>query len=330
MSDFLYQKYKGGKLGEQVRSFLSELSKNESTPMRLQTPEEVRANSSIINWMQERGKAYKVDNITIPGKESDIPIRIYSPKGKGPYPVLVYFHGGGWVFGSLDEADHICSSFSNETPAIVVSVDYRLSPENKYPCAIEDAYASILWIEKEIAKYNGDPKLIVLAGESAGANIATVVCQMIRDIGGPQICYQLLICPWVDLVNFDTDSYKLFGEGIWLSKSSIEYYRDQYIQSGEQAKEYYVSPLLSDNLRDLPPAHIITAEFDVLRDEGEAYAKRLLEAGDSVTFKQYDGMIHSFIVLNKVIDKANEAIDDCISMLKKNLKSIPHNQYRSV
>ena len=326
MDDFLYENYKDGKLDEQVRSLLSELSKTESIPMRLQKPEEVRANSSIINWMKERGKPFKVDNITIPGKESNIPIRIYSPSGKGPFPVLVYFHGGGWVFGSLDEADHICSSFSNEIPAIVVSVDYRLSPENKFPCAIEDAYASILWIEKEISKYNGDPNIIGVAGESAGANIATVVCQMLRDVNGPQICYQLLICPWVDLVHFDTNSYRLFGEGIWLSKTSIEYYRDQYLQNVEQAKEYHVSPLVADNLQNLPPAHIITAEFDVLRDEGEAYAKGLLEAGNNITYKRYGGMIHSFIVLNKVIDKANEAIDDCISMLKKNLRCNLQNQ----
>lgn len=319
MSDFLYRNYKDGKLDEQVKSFLSELSNNESTPLRLLTPEEVRMKSSIISWAQERSKPFKVDSISIPGKNSNIPIRIYSPKGKGPYPVLVYFHGGGWVFGSLDEADHICGSFSNEIPAIVVSVDYRLSPENKYPCAIDDAYAAILWIEKEIAKYNGNPGLIGVAGESAGANIATVLCHMLRDLNGPRICYQLLICPWVDLLHFDTNSYKLFGDGIWLSNTGIDYYRDQYLQSGEQAKEYYVSPLLSDNLRNLPPAHIITAEFDVLRDEGEAYAKRLLEAGNHVTKKRYEGMIHSFIVLNKVIQKANEAIDDCISMLRVNL-----------
>ncbi len=145
---------------------------------------------------------------------------------------------------------------------------------------------------------------------------------MLRDANGPPICYRLLICPWVDLVHFDTNYYKLFAEGIWLSKSGIEYYRDQYIQSGEQAKEYYVLPLLSDNMKNLPPRHIITAEFVVLRDEGETYAKRLLEAGKDVTYKRYDGMIHSFILLNKFIDKANEAIDDCISMLKKILDVI--------
>jgi len=320
MSDALYQNYKDGKLDEQVRSFLIELSKNESTPLRLQKPEEIRRNSSIINWVQERGKAFRVDNISIAGKGSNIPIRIYSPRGRGPYPVLVYFHGGGWVFGTLDEADHICNSFSTEIPAIVVSVDYRLSPENKYPCALEDAYASVLWIEKEIAQYNGNSNLIGIAGESAGANLATVVSQMARDRNGPKICYQLLICPVVDLLHLNTKSYKQFGSGCWLSKMNIEYYYDQYLQSREQAKDHYVSPLLSDSLKDLPQTHIITAEFDVLRDEGEAYAKRLLEEGNIVTYKRYNGMIHSFIVLNKVINKANDAIDDCISLLQTNLQ----------
>lgn len=318
MSDFLYQKYKDGILDEQVKSFLIDISKGESKPMQQQTPGEVRANNSIINWIQDKCRAYKIDNIVIEGKESSIPIRIYSPEGVGPYPVLVYFHGGGWVFGTLDEADHICSYISNKTPAIVVSVDYRLSPENKFPCAIEDAYTTILWIKKEISKYNGDPKIISVAGESAGANIATVVCQMLRDTNGPQISYQLLMCPWVDLVNLNTNSYELFGEGIWLSKSGIMYYRDQYLQNLEQAKESYVSPLLSDNLKDLPPTHIIMAEFDVLRDEGIAYAKKLIDARNKVTYKQYDGMIHSFVVLNRVIEKANEAIDDCICMLQEN------------
>jgi acetyl esterase len=320
MSDALYQNYKDGKLDEQVRSFLIELSKNESTPLQLQKPEEIRRNSSIINWVQERGKAFRVDNISIAGKGSNIPIRIYSPRGKGPYPVLVYFHGGGWVFGTLDEADHICNAFSNEIPAIVVSVDYRLSPEYKCPIAIEDGYDALLWTEKTIRNHKGNANYIAVVGESAGANIATVISQISRDKKGPKIAYQLLICPVTNLTSFDSDSYTKFGNGIWLSKKNMEYYTDQYLQNRIQAGDPYISPLLTYNLKNLPSAHIITAEFDVLRDDGEEYAKRLSEAGNVVTHKRYSGMIHSFIILNKVINRANDAIDDCISLLQTNLQ----------
>lgn len=319
MRDALYQGYKDGKLDEEVRNFLNELSNNESTPLRLLKPEEVRSNNSIADWVQERVKANRVENISISGKDSNIPIRIYSPRGKGPFPVIVYFHGGGWVFGSLDDANHICSSFSVEIPSVVVSVDYRLSPENKYPCALEDAYASVLWVEKEIARYNGNPNRIAVAGESAGANLAAVVSQMARDMNGPKIRYQLLICPVTDLLHLDTESFRQFGNSVWLSKMNIEYYYEQYLQSREQAKDRYVSPLLADNLKNLPPAHIITSEFDVLRDEGEAYAKRLMEEGNRVSNKRYNGMIHSFILLNKVFNKANDALDDCITLLRANL-----------
>ena len=316
MIDLFYNSYKDGKLDEQVSGFLYELSNNDSISMWLQTPEEVRKNNDVTDWVLKRDRPFKVNTILIPVDGSCIRLRIYTPKGNGPFPVLAYFHGGGWVFGTLDEADHICSYFSNEIPAVVVSIDYRLSPEYKYPRAIEDVYAAILWIENEIATYNGNPKYIGVAGESAGANMATVVCQMLRDRKGPKICYQLLICPWVDLLHTDTKSYQLFGDGIWLSKSGIEYYRNQYLGSVEESKDPYVSPILSEDLANLPPAHIITAEFDVLRDEGETYAQKLLEAGNRVTLKQYKGMIHSFIILNRRIDKANEAIDDCISILK--------------
>jgi len=152
-----------------------------------------------------------------------------------------------------------------------------------------------------------------------GANLATVVSQMARDMNGPKICYQLLICPVTDLLYLDTETYRQFGNGSWLSKVNIEYYYEQYLQTKEQAKDRYVSPLLADNLKNLPPAHIITSEFDVLRDEGEAYAKRLMEEGNRVSNKRYNGMIHSFILLNKVFNKANDALDDCITLLRANL-----------
>jgi acetyl esterase len=314
-----FQNYKDGKLDPQVDSFLDELARTPSTPARLLTPAEVRKNSNIMCWVQERANASTIHNITIPGNGAPIPLRIYLPDGPGPFPVLIYFHGGGWVFGSLDEADHVCDRFACEIPAVVVSVDYRLSPENKFPCAIDDAYSSVLFVKREIAKYKGNPDIIAVAGESAGANMATVVCQMLRDRKGPRVCYQLLLCPVTDMVHLDTRSYTLFGSGAWLSKAGIDYYYGQYLQTAEDAKNGYASPLLADRLTGLPPAHIVTAEFDVLRDEGESYAKRLRGEGVDATYKMYCGMIHSFFVLTKVIQMANDAIGEWVSLLRERL-----------
>jgi acetyl esterase len=318
MSDYLYSNYKDGTLDEQVKKLLTDLAKHESKPLREQKPDEVRKNSSILNWVQ-KGEICKVQEISIDGKNGVIPVRLYSPNGNGHFPVIIYFHGGGWVFGNLDEADHICNAFCNKVPALVVSVDYRLSPENKCPKAIEDGYDALLWVKKYIGDYNGDLNHVGVVGESAGANIAAVISQISRDKKGPKISFQLLICPVTDLSNFNTDSYNKFGNGIWLSKQNMEYYADQYLLNRKQATDQYVSPLLTNNLKELPPAYIITAEFDILRDDGEKYAKRLSEAGNTVTYKQYDGMIHAFILLNKIINKANEAIADCISILRDKL-----------
>lgn len=318
MKNTFYSEYQDGELDDDVRNLLLKLAENETIPLSQLTPAEVRKNSLIKGWIKIRSKVPRT-NIVITGRNGSIPIRIYSPLEDGLFPVIIYFHGGGWVFGSLDEADHICSAFSNDVPAIVVSVDYRLSPENKFPAAIEDGYDVLLWVQKEIRNFNGNPARIGVAGESAGANIATVISQIARDKKEPSIIYQLLLCPVTDLSNLDTISYKLFGNGIWLSKKNMEYYINQYLKDKQQAKDTYASPLLAKDLRNLPPAHIITAEFDVLRDEGECYAKKLSNLGVVVTCKRYSGMIHVFFILNRIIRKADSAIDDCIQLLQNNL-----------
>lgn len=319
MADDLYPLYGDGRLDGQVRDFLLSLMSAEPTPAAERTPEVVRAANSIREWLVQRTTASRVDDMMACANGRTTRVRVYSPGQDGPYPVVVYFHGGGWVFGTIDEADHICSSICMGVPAVVVSVDYGLSPEHRYPSAIEEAYASVAWAAEQIGRYGGDPGRIAVAGESAGANMATVVALMARDRGGPRIRQQLLLCPWVDLAHLDTESYRLFGEGCWLSRASIECYRHWYLESESQAHDPYVSPLLAPDLRGLPPAHVITAEFDVLRDEGEAYARRLQEEGNTVTCRRYEGMIHSFFVLNGVLARADEAIADCVSALKRGL-----------
>jgi acetyl esterase len=320
---YAYPGYPGGSLDDEVAAFLGKIvaaSADDAKPLSAMTPGEVRKSCDIREWTANRDAVERKTDVEIDGPGGALPLRIYTPRGEGPFPVLAYFHGGGWVFGSLDEADHLCSALARRTPCVVVSVGYRLSPESKFPAALEDIRAAISWIGGGIGEYLGDPARIALAGESAGANMATSACRMLRDGGGPRIAYQLLICPWTDLSSFERESCALFGDGPWLPRRNLEYYRAQYLGDPAQAFDPRVSPLLAENLRGLPPAHVVTAEFDVLRDDGEAYARRLAEEGTPATMKRYRGMIHSFIALNAVFSKAEEAIDDCAAKLRERLR----------
>jgi acetyl esterase len=315
-----YPNYKDGVPDGEVAAFLEGLASggpSDARPLSELTPQEVRRSCDISAWIARRDAVERKADVRIPGPAGPLPLRVYVPEGAGPFPVLIYFHGGGWVFGSLDEADQICSALALRTPCLVVSVGYRLSPEAKYPAALEDARAAASWVGANIGAYGGDPRFLAVAGESAGANIATVLCRIARDEGGPQIAYQLLLCPWTNLVSFDTASCRHFGEGPWLPRRNLEYYRAQYLGDLDQALEPDASPLLTRDLRGLPPAHVVTAEFDALRDDGESYAERLRDAGVPVSLDRNRGMIHSFFVLNGVISRAERVVDDCASRLRE-------------
>ncbi len=317
-----YPNYKDGVLDDEVAAFLTTLAASEAAdarPLSELNPEEVRRSCDISAWVAQRDLVKEKVDVLVPGTAGSLPLRLYRPEGEGPFPVLLYFHGGGWVFGSLGEADQICSALSRRTPCIVVSVGYRLSPEAKYPAALEDARDAASWTAENIRAYGGDPKRLAVAGESAGANIATSLCRIFRDEGGPRIAYQLLLCPWTDLSSFETASCRSFGEGPWLPRRNLEYYRAQYLGDPGRALKPDASPFLAKDLGGLPPAHVVTAEFDVLRDDGEAYAARLREAGVIAGVKRYRGMIHSFIVLNGVFSKAESAVDDCAAKLRESL-----------
>jgi acetyl esterase len=314
----LYPNYTDGTLDGEVAAFLEGLASGgpgDARPLSELKPQEVRRSCDISAWVAHRDAVKGKTEILVPGPSGPLPLRIYVPEGSPPFPVLLYFHGGGWVFGSLDEADQVCSAFSSRTPCLVVSVGYRLSPEAPYPAALEDARTAAAWAEANIGAYGGDPRFLAVAGESAGANLATVLCRIARDGGGPRIAYQLLLCPWTNLASFETASCRCFGEGPWLPRRNLEYYRAQYLSDPRQALEPDASPFLAKDLRGLPPAHVVTAEFDALRDDGEAYAARLREAGVPVSLERYSGMIHSFFALNGVFSKAEKAVDDCASRL---------------
>jgi acetyl esterase len=221
---------------------------------------------------------------------------------------MVYFHGGGWVVCDLNTHDVVCRRIARRAGAVVVSVDYRLAPEHKFPAAVVDCYAAVVWVEANAVRLGIDPNRIAVGGDSAGGNLGAVISLKSRDENGPAIALQVMVYPVTDLSSFTTSSYQEFAAGYQLTKADMEWFRDHYLPSSEDALNPYASPLLARDLRGLPPALIITAECDPLRDEGEAYARRLTAAGVPVTCTRYEGMIHPFFSFSGAIPQALDAI----------------------
>lgn len=258
----------------------------------------------------------RIDHIRIPGVADEIVARIYTPAGDGPFPVLVYFHGGGWVIANLDVYEPSCRALCNAVEAIVVSVAYRQAPENKYPAAVDDAYAATQWVLANASQLNGDPGRVAVAGESAGGNLATVVCLRARDEGGQLPVAQLLIYP-VTNHQMNTPSYKENENAKPLNAAMMPWFWSHYLENAADGQQPYASPLLATTLRGLPPAIVITAEYDPLRDEGEQYAERMVADGVSVQARRYDGVSHEFFGLAGAVTKAKEALDEAAEGLKR-------------
>jgi acetyl esterase len=307
-----------GKLDPQIEALLQQMEQQGMVPVHTLTPRKAREsrNPVFIRLGGPPEAVANVENLTIPGQAGEIPIRIYTPQGRPPFPILVYFHGGGWVICNLDTHDSVCRSLANGASCIVVSVDYRLAPEHKFPAAVDDAYAATQWVADSANLINGDSARIAVGGDSAGGNLAAVVSLMAREKGGPSLMYQVLIYPVTNISSFDTNSYREHGEGYILTKDSMEYYRRHYIGHEEESQNPYASPLLAQELSGLPPALVITAEFDVLTDEAEAFANRLKQAGVPVMYTCYEGMIHAFFALGAVVDRAREAMDEITAALR--------------
>lgn len=257
----------------------------------------------------------KVDHHVISGNHGEILLRIYTPKGDGPFPVLVYFHGGGFVIFDLNTYDSTCRALTNAADCIVVSVAYHQAPEHKFPAAVEDAFAAYQWVVNNASAINGDPLRIAVGGESAGGNLAAVTTLVARDQGAPLPLYQLLVYPMTNYA-FDTPSYEENANAQPLNKPLMQWFWEHYLASDTDGQNPYASPLRAQNLSGLPPAMVITAEVDPLRSEGEAYANRLREAGVPVVHKHYDGVMHEFFSMPAVIDKAQQAVSDAASELK--------------
>lgn len=246
-----------------------------------------------------------VSDQLIPGPVEEIPIRIYKPDAEGPLPLFVFFHGGGWVVGNLETGDTLCRAIANAARCIVVSVNYRHAPEHKFPAAVDDAYAAVRWCAENVKELGGAPDQICVGGFSAGGNLATVVSIIARDKGAPTIKTQILIAP-ITNHSFETNSYRDCGEGYGLTIGMMKWFWNHYLNSPEEGDHPYASPLRAKDLGGLPPALVLTAEFDPLRDEGQAYAQRLKESGVEVTTKFYEGMIHLFMGPESVKDIARQ------------------------
>jgi len=262
----------------------------------------------------------KTEEYEIPVNEGQITLRTYTPEGQGPFPLFVYYHGGGWVIGDLEMADSSCRMLADHLTAVVISVNYRLSPEYKFPIPLEDCYTALKWVESNAGLLEGDNKKIIIGGDSAGGNLAAAVAILARDRKGPSIMAQVLLYPSLEF-NFNTESYQKYSKGFILTQELMTWFAGHYAESQADMQNKLAAPLLTEDLRDLPPAIIFTAEYDVLRDDGFAYAKKLVEAGIQVEYKCEEGLIHGYFLIPMFtprIELTIERIANFLSNVKVN------------
>jgi acetyl esterase len=255
-----------------------------------------------------------VEDRVIPGPAGDIPVRVYRPAGDAPKPVIVYFHGGGWVLGSLETHDGTSRLLADRVDAVVVSVDYRLAPEHRFPAAVDDAYAALRWVADHASELGGDPSRLVVAGDSAGGNLAAVTAQLARE-AGPAIRFQLLIYPVTDH-EFTSTSMEDNAEGYFLTRDAMRWFYSHYLTDEAEGADARVSPLRAASLSGLPGAFVITAEYDPLRDQGIAYAEAMQAADNEVSHVTYAGLFHGFFGMVDMIDAAKAALDDAVTAVR--------------
>jgi len=260
----------------------------------------------------------EIRDLAAHGPHGAIPVRLYRPPGSvagAPLPLLVFFHGGGWVIGDIQTHDVVCRTLCRNAGCAVLSVDYRMGPEHKFPAAVDDAFAALTWAVAEAASLRIDPARIAVGGDSAGGNLAAVAALTARDRGAPPLRFQLLIYPATDMV-MQTRSHRAFAEGYFLTRSSMDWFQQQYLRSTADQQDWRASPLRAAALQGLPPAFVLVAGYDPLRDEGEAYAKALHAAGNRVTFREYPGQMHGFITMGRVLPQAGQALAEMGAALK--------------
>jgi acetyl esterase len=288
-------------------------------PIKDSTPTEAR--ESMRTRTAGLGPVEEVPAVAdhrVPVEGGEITVRLYAPAGVGPHPVLVFYHGGGWVIGDLYTHDGLCRSIVNAAGCAVASVDYRLAPEFKFPTPVDDSYAALKWVAANGPRLGLDSARLAVGGDSAGGNLAAVMALLARDRRGPRILLQVLVYP-VTNYDFGPKSYTENGTGYVLTTEDMRWFWRHYLSREEQGQEVTASPFRAKTLGDLPPALVMTAGCDPLRDEGDAYAARLREAGVAVTLTQYPGMFHGFLRMTRILDQARAALDEIAGALRKAL-----------
>jgi len=304
--------------------FVQSMAEAGAKPFHAMSVAECR--TTFDNWLshlppseQEMGS---ISDRALPAAHGAIPVRVYTPEGFGPFGMLVYLHGGGWVIGSLDAYDNLCVELAARAGVVVVSVDYRLAPEAKFPAAPDDCFAALQWVAERAASLSGDPNRIVIGGDSAGGNLAAVTALRARDAGGPALCGQLLIYPVTKNAGDPLPSRIENAEGPLLTQQDIDWFLDHYIYTGNEtdALNPDCSPLFAESFAGLPPALVQTAEFDPLRDEGEAYAKALEEAGNEVKATRYDGAFHGMLCFPTLLKQSEEMMTEIVHWLRRRVQ----------
>jgi acetyl esterase len=270
-----------------------------------------------IGLMAPAAHIATVTERTVQGPGGDLKLRIYRPVGEGPFPLLVFFHGSGFVLCSLDTHDGMCRNLCAGAGCVVVSVDYRLAPEHKFPAGLDDCVFATSWVSEHAAELEGDAGRVVVGGDSAGGNLAAAAALRIRDEGGPALLGQLLIYPVTDYYTPGTPSYRENADGYGLTRDTMVWFWDHYLSDPAEAAEPYASPLRARDLSGLPAALVVTAEYDPLCDEGEYYAAKLRAAGTAATTSRWDGMNHGFFFWAGRVDKAGDAMAESCAWLRE-------------
>jgi len=296
-------------LHPQIQAAIEAMAKLDLKPIEAMTPAEARVQMEAMAASRKAVplSVARVDNRTIPGPAGEIPVRIYTPPGSGPRPAIVYYHGGGHVIGSLDTHDLVARNLCGGAEAVVVSVDYRMGPEHRFPAAVDDSFAALEWVHANAASLGADPARLGVHGDSAGANLAAVVALLARDKGGPKLRLQSLVYPVADF-RMGTESYKNYATGCGvLTAEAMKWFRGHYLRSMDDALDWRASPVLAPNFAGVAPAIVIAAECDVLHDEGVDLSERLKAAGVPVEYHRYAGMIHAFFGMMPAVDDAMNA-----------------------
>jgi acetyl esterase len=296
-------------LHPQIVEVLDAMARAELKPIETLSPAEARAQmeATARSRKAEPLPVARVEERTMPGPAGQIRLRLYFPSTEAPVPAIAYYHGGGHVIGSLDSHDLVARNLCAGAGALVASVDYRMGPEHKFPAAVEDSFAALQWVHANAASLGADPARIGVHGDSAGANLAAVVALMARDAGGPRLRLQSLVYPVGDYT-LSGASYSKYAQGYGaLTRDAMVWFRNHYLRSAADAGDWRASPLKAPSFAALAPAIVITAECDVLHDDGESYAAALRSAGVAVEYREYPGMIHGFFGMVPVVDDAMAA-----------------------